>query len=94
MTPVTEDQVLSLMKGLEAREKRAMKRLVAASDDLSSYPGRATARVFAFEGAAAKQSVRRLVPADIIPLAQEQKAQAAQKTIHGRFVALVPKPSA
>lgn len=94
MTPITNDQVLSLMKGLEAREKRAMKRLVAASDDLANHPGRATAQVFAFEGSTVTQSVRRLVPADVIPLAVEQKAKAARKTIHGRFVALVPNPGA
>ncbi len=94
MTSITNDQVLSLMKGLEAREKRAMKRLVAASDILASHPGRATAEVLAFEGGAVTQSVRRLVPADVIPLAVEQKAKAARKTIHGRFIELVPNAGA
>ena len=94
MTPITDDQVLSLMKGLEAREKRAMKRLVAASDDMSNAPGRATARVLAFDGGAVKQRIHRLTPADVIPLATEKKAQAERKTIHGRFIALVPNASA
>ena len=94
MTPVTDDRVQSIMRGLEAREQRAMKRLVESADDLSNLPGRATARVLAFESGPEKKTMRRLVPANVIPFAEQKRTQAERKTIHGRFMALVPKSSA
>jgi hypothetical protein len=94
MTPITDDQVLSVMTGLEAREKRAMKRLAAATSDLPAQPGDATARVLIFHGGPVAQRRRRLVPADVIPLAAERTAQAARKTVHGRFISIVPIPVA
>ena len=94
MTPVTDDQVLSLMKGLKVREKRAMKRLVAASDILADHPRHATAKVFAFVGGSPAQGIRRLIPADVISLAQGRAAQADRKTIHDRFLTCAPKSTA
>lgn len=93
MTPITDDQVLSLMKRLEAREKRAMKRLAAATSDLPTQSGSATARVLAFQCGSVAQGIRPLVPADVIPRAvstEERTAQAARKTVHGRFISNVP----
>jgi len=94
MKPITDDQILSLMKGLEAREKRAMKCLAAATVDPSAHSGQATARVFAFKAGPMAQSMRRLIPADIIPLGAERAAKNDHKTIHGRFISLVPNSPA
>ncbi len=48
MTPITEDQVLSLMKGVEDREKRALKKLSEKHADAKSGAARMTARIFSF----------------------------------------------
>ena len=94
MTPITEDHVLSLMKGLEAREKRAMKRLSKAVAEPVSHSGQATARILSFDAVDVARSVRRLVPADVVPLARSRAQRASHKAMPGRFLCLVPNATA
>ncbi len=89
MKPITEDQVSSLMEGLETREKRAMKRLSDAVSNSSRHSGRATARILKF-GRPASSSFKKLVSADVIALSKERAEKAAKSTAHGRFLYLVP----
>ncbi len=92
MTPITEDQVVSLMKGLEAREKRAMKRLSDAISDRAAQSGQATARVLLFKGCSAVRAIRPRTAAEILPIAKERAEKAARKTVQRRLLSLVPSP--
>lgn len=89
MTPITEDQVLTLMKGLETREKRAMKRLSDAVSGQKRFSGQATARILSF-GQPASPALKKLVSADVIALDKERSAQAARRTQDGRLLFAVP----
>ena len=48
MKPVTEDQVQSLLNGLERREKEALRALAEKSADPKRTGGRLTGKVFGF----------------------------------------------
>lgn len=92
--PNPDDQALFLIKGLRAREQRAMKRLVAAADDLASHSAQAKGSVVAFTGAALSGPMRRLRPADVISLAKGRAARTERGTTTGRVIARLPEPIA
>ncbi|MDD9921869.1 MAG: hypothetical protein OXQ92_06265 [Boseongicola sp.] len=86
MTPITEDQVLSLMKGLEARERAAMKNL-KGKVPASAAGGSSTARILPIEA----KPVRRLVSeeqtrGDVVALENARQKRRERRTIHGQFI--------
>lgn len=97
MTPITEDQVLSLMKGLEVREKRAVERLSHAVSEAKSAresdSGQTTARILSFKAASEVRSVQPRLAAEIIPMAKKRPVSAERASVRGRFLSLVPGPT-
>ena len=93
MTPHSDEQILSLTKGLRARERKAMKRLVAAEDGMAHCPDHTADRVIVFKNRRPANGVRRLKPADIIPLVAGRLSCAERNTDHGRLEC-VPEPTA
>ena len=57
MKPVTEDQVQSLLNGLERREKEALRALAEKSESPKKAGGRMTAKVFGFRASSKARSV-------------------------------------
>ncbi len=84
MTPITEDQVLSLMKGLETREKNALKRL-ARSVDHPDTGGRMTARVLKYTSAEAGEPKVHENNAKPVALDQVRTARKVGRTLQGQF---------
>lgn len=93
MTLHSDEQILSLNKGLRARERKAMKRLVAAEDVMAHRPDHTADRVVVFKNRRPANGVRRLKPADIIPLVAGRLSGAERNTDHGRLEC-VPEPTA
>ena len=93
MTPHSDEQILSLNKGLRARESKAMKRLVAASDVMTHRPGHTADRVVVFKNRRPANGVLQSKPADIIPLLAGRLSGAERNTDHGRLEC-VPEPTA
>ncbi len=91
--PNPEDRVLFLNKRLRVREQKAMERLAVASDDLASRTCPAKDRIVAFTSAARTSPMRRLRPADVIPLATGRAARAQGAPLQGRLRARLPEPT-
>lgn len=87
MSPITEDQVLSLMKGLEDRERAAMKKL-GGKVPSSSEGGRTTARVLEFSIPDSQGNESDEQCADVVELNAVREARRETRTLHGHFVFL------
>ena len=84
MTPITEDQVLSLIKGVEVREKDALKRL-ARSVQRQDGDGQMTARVL--EYTPIETDNRDLPNSSAHPVALDtvRAARKARRAVQGYF---------
>ncbi|NNJ68601.1 MAG: hypothetical protein HKP54_11255 [Boseongicola sp.] len=85
MTPHSDEQVLCLSKGLQARERTAMKRLIAAADVMAHDPDHTADRVVVFKNSRPANSVRRVAPADIISLDVGRTQRAERNTGQSRL---------
>ncbi|MXQ09391.1 hypothetical protein GQ651_16210 [Alphaproteobacteria bacterium GH1-50] len=96
MTPVTEDQVQSLMDGLERREKAALRALAASTETMPAAGGRMTARVLGFARAATQPQTSRAItgPSEPVTLAAERAKRQRRRTSKGFFLYSVGKTRA
>ncbi len=84
MTPITEDQVVCLMKGLEAREKKALKRITRTFNHKVSS-GQMTARVLKYVPSEASNRTPRGSEAHPIRLDEARAARKARRAVQGFF---------
>ena len=93
MNPITEDQVVSLMDGLAAREKVALSRLQKATKAHAQAlkletDGSMTARILAFgrnEATTSCRTIHRLA-SDVIPFQAVRSENRDRRTVEGVFV--------
>ena len=93
MTPVTEDQVQSLLDGLERREKAALRALAASTDAMPAAGGRMTARVLRFARATSQARTVTEAPeaTEPVALAAERVKRQRRRTSKGFFLYSVGK---
>jgi len=84
MKPITEDQVLSLMKGLESREKNALKCLKHPVERQDTG-GRMTARILSYTRAETENRAAHDDDAKPVALDDVRAAQKARRTTQGQF---------
>lgn len=84
MTPITEDQVVCLMKGIKAREKKAPKRITRTVHHQDSG-GRMTARVLDYTASEASNGTSRGSEAPPIILDEARAARKARCAVQGFF---------
>ncbi len=86
MKPITEDQVVSLMKGFEKREKDALRRLAADVASGRFQAGRLTARVLHFTPNGQDCETCAESAGEVVSLAQARETSRARRTLRGIFV--------
>jgi hypothetical protein len=84
MKPITEDQVLSLMKGVEAREKSARRRLSNSVQHLESG-GQMTARVLKYTPIETDDRELPSSCAHPVALDKVRAARKARRAVQGYF---------
>ena len=84
MTPITEDQVVCLMKGIKAREKKARKRIKRTVKHQDSG-GRMTARVINYPPSETRDRTSRESEAHPINLDEARAARKARRAVQGFF---------
>ncbi len=99
MKPVTEDQVRSLLDGLEKREKEALRALAADAETLPMSGGRMTAKVLRFGSTSGRGAPEAETGGfDVVPLYPLRAKARRRRTSKGVFYyvagAGAPKPSA
>lgn len=99
MKPVTEDQVQSLLDGLEKREKEALRALAADAETMPMSGGRVTAKVLRFASGSDLGSLDSAgVDFGIVPLDVHRAKTRRRRTSKGLFYYVAgpgaPKPSA
>jgi len=84
MKPITEDQVVCLMKGIEAREKNAPKRIgdIVRRQDNS---GQMTARVLRYTPSETEYRARCEAVAQPVKLDEARDARKARRAVQGFF---------
>lgn len=84
MTPITEDQVICLMKGLEEREQKTLKRLenTAKRQDRG---GQMTARILNYTNADTENQNPRTNESAPVALNEARNARKARRAEHGYF---------
>jgi hypothetical protein len=86
MTPITEDHVLSLMKGLEVREKNALKRLSDCQAPTGADGGGVTARLFSFSRSMSPHPEPQANGGRLVALEAVRAARRARRSVQGRFL--------
>ena len=86
MKPVTEDQVQTLLAGLERREKEALKTLAEETDTYPLAGGRVTARVLRFTKSRPNiAEYRDVIGDDVVPFEAQRVARRSRRTSKGLF---------
>ena len=84
MTPITEDHVVKIMKGLQAREKDALKRLAHKAEKLD-VGGRMTACVLDYKRAESEDRPLDQYKGGPISLDEARAARKARRAVRGYF---------
>ncbi|MGI9390195.1 MAG: hypothetical protein ACR2O1_09085 [Boseongicola sp.] len=84
MTPITEDQVICLMKGLEEREKKTLKRLEKAARNQNGG-GQMTARILNYTSAETEDRNPRKNKCVPVALDEARAARKERRAVQGYF---------
>lgn len=91
MKTVTEDQVVSLMEDLRARERDALRDL-AKDVDAGRFAPQQTARLFRFEREGPRKVAPKARDGKVVSLAESRASLNARRTKRGFFVYATDAP--
>lgn len=92
MKTITEDQVLSLMEGLRARERDALRDLARAVDAGALKPA-GSAKIFDFARGTRRAHGQQKASGEVVSLAASRAARNARATSRGVFVYATEGPT-